>query len=110
MNASGNDPEWLIQDQTVLIMMDPKKGIIPSNYRPFPCLSTTQKLQSGIIAAKVSRHMDQYISRAQKEIGSNANYLLTEQSPKTESPEAPPCALPELITRKPMTQCHTHGY
>ena len=44
---------------------------MPSNCQLRTCLSTTWKLLSGIIAAKVRRHMDQYISRAQKRIGSN---------------------------------------
>ncbi len=52
-------------------MKDPQKGTIPSNYRPITCLSTTWKLLSGIIAAKMSRHVAQYMSRAQKGIGSN---------------------------------------
>ncbi|TWW73235.1 hypothetical protein D4764_15G0006290 [Takifugu flavidus] len=52
-------------------MKDPQKGTIPSNYRPITCLSTTWKLLSGIIAAKISRHMDPYMSRAQKGRGNN---------------------------------------
>ncbi|XP_076583782.1 retrovirus-related Pol polyprotein from type-1 retrotransposable element R2 [Chaetodon auriga] len=47
-------------------MKDPQKGLIPSNYRPI-----TWKLLSGIIAAKMSRHTDQYMSREQKGIGNN---------------------------------------
>ncbi|TWW59899.1 hypothetical protein D4764_06G0014290 [Takifugu flavidus] len=69
--TSGDHPEWLTQGRTVLIMKDPQKGTIPSNYQPITCLSTTWKLLSGIIAAKISRHMDQYMSRAQKGIGNN---------------------------------------
>ncbi|XP_055364306.1 uncharacterized protein LOC129604011 [Betta splendens] len=38
-------------------------------YRPITCLSTTWKLMSGIIAAKISGHMGQYMSEAQKGIG-----------------------------------------
>ncbi|TWW59283.1 hypothetical protein D4764_06G0008130 [Takifugu flavidus] len=56
--TSGDHPEWLTQGPTVLIMKDPQKGTILSNYWPITCLSTTWKLLSGIIVAKISRHMD----------------------------------------------------
>ncbi len=69
--VDGTHPEWLTQGRTILIMKDPQKGTIPSNYRPITCLCTTWKLLSGIIAAKMSRHMAQYMHRAQKGIGSN---------------------------------------
>ncbi|TWW78234.1 hypothetical protein D4764_11G0003550 [Takifugu flavidus] len=69
--TSGDHPEWLTQGRTVLIMKEPQKGSVPSNYRPITCLSTTWKLLSGLIAAKISRHVDQYMSRAQKGIGNN---------------------------------------
>lgn len=39
-------------------------GTVPSNYRPVTCLATT-----GIIATKISGHIDQYMSTAQKSIG-----------------------------------------
>uniref|UniRef100_A0A669EZW7 Reverse transcriptase domain-containing protein n=1 Tax=Oreochromis niloticus TaxID=8128 RepID=A0A669EZW7_ORENI len=64
-------PEWLTEGRTVLIPKDPKKGPVPSNYRPITCLSTTWKLLSGIISAKMNRHMGQYMSGAQKGIGKN---------------------------------------
>ncbi|KAL4008504.1 hypothetical protein ACER0C_002356 [Sarotherodon galilaeus] len=64
-------PEWLTEGRTVLIPKDPKKGPVPSNYRPITCLSTTWKLLSGIILAKMNRHMGQYMSGAQKGIGKN---------------------------------------
>ncbi|CAK6965215.1 hypothetical protein D4764_06G0014290 [Scomber scombrus] len=57
--------------RTVLMMKDPQKGRIPSNYRPITCLCTTWKFLSGIIVAKMNRHMAQYMSWAQKGIGSN---------------------------------------
>uniref|UniRef100_A0A7N8XHF5 Reverse transcriptase domain-containing protein n=1 Tax=Mastacembelus armatus TaxID=205130 RepID=A0A7N8XHF5_9TELE len=65
----GTHPEWLTEGRTVLILKDPQKGAVPSNYRPITCLCTTWKLLSGIIAAKMSRHMAQYMSGAQKGIG-----------------------------------------
>ena len=65
-------PEWLTQDWTVFIMKDSQQGAIPSNSRPITSLSTTWKLLSGIIVAKVSRHMYQhmyqYMSRARLKI------------------------------------------
>ncbi len=67
----GTHPDWLTQGRTVLILKDPQKGPIPSNYRPITCLCTTWKALSGIIAAKMSKHVAQYMSGAQKGIGSN---------------------------------------
>ncbi|XP_051918902.1 uncharacterized protein LOC127599192 [Hippocampus zosterae] len=65
----GTHPGWLTEGRTILIMKDPSKGAVPSNYRTIICLSTTWKLMSGIIAAKIIGHMDQYMSEAQKGIG-----------------------------------------
>ena len=67
----GTHPEWLTEGRTILIQKDPSKGTVPANYRPITCLSTMWKLMSGIIAAKISGHMDQYMSRPQKGIGKN---------------------------------------
>ncbi|CAK6977002.1 ras-related protein Rab-7L1-like [Scomber scombrus] len=67
----GMHQDWLTQGPTVLIMKDPQKGTIPSNYQPITFLCTTWKLLSGIIAAKMNRHMAQYMSWAQKGISSN---------------------------------------
>ncbi len=64
-------PDWLTQWQTVLIMKDPQRGAIPYNYRPITCLCTTWKLLSGIVMAKMNRHMVHYMSRAQKGTGNN---------------------------------------
>ena len=50
--ATGSHPEWLTTGRTVLIMKDPEKGTVPSNYRPITCLPTTWKLLSGVIAQK----------------------------------------------------------
>ncbi|XP_032426375.1 uncharacterized protein LOC116724756 [Xiphophorus hellerii] len=69
---SGTHPEWLTEGLTILIQKDPSKGPVPPNYRPITCLSTTWKLMSGIIAAKISKHMDKYMSTAQKGIGVNS--------------------------------------
>ena len=37
----GTQPEWLTQTQTVLIMTDPQKGMIPSSYCLVNCVCTT---------------------------------------------------------------------
>ena len=52
-------------------MKDPQKEIIPPNYKPIICLCTTLNLLSSIIAAKLSRHLAQYMSRVQKGVGSD---------------------------------------
>lgn len=66
---NGTHPEWLTEGRTFLIMKNHQKGTIPSNYRPIICLSPREKPLSGIIVAKISRHMDQYMIAAQKSIG-----------------------------------------
>ncbi|XP_051906082.1 uncharacterized protein LOC127590686 [Hippocampus zosterae] len=33
----GTHPEWLTEGRTILIMKDPSKGAVPSNYRPITC-------------------------------------------------------------------------
>lgn len=48
---------WLTEGQTV--PKDHQKGLVPSNYQPITGLSTTWMLLSGIIAAKMNRHMAQ---------------------------------------------------
>ena len=36
--STGAPPDWLTSGRTVLILKDPSKGNIPSNYRPITCL------------------------------------------------------------------------
>ena len=52
-------------------MKNPKKGAIPSKYRPITCPCVTWKLQSDIIATKMNRHVSQNMSRIQKGIANN---------------------------------------
>ena len=33
-------PEWMISGRTTLILKDPRKGTVASNYRPITCLPT----------------------------------------------------------------------
>ena len=49
----------------------PPQGTAPSNYCPITCLSTTWKVLSGIIAAKLQVHRTGYMSTAQKDTGKN---------------------------------------
>ena len=82
--TEGDHPSWLTQDRTVLVIKDPQQGIIPSNYRPITCLSTTWKLRSGIVADKIGVHMDVYMHKAQGGIGGGSrgskHHLLINQS------------------------------
>ena len=52
-------------------MKDLHQGTAPSNYCPIICLSTTWKVQSDIIAAKIQVHINKYMSTSQKSIGNN---------------------------------------
>ena len=91
---------WLTEGQTVLILKNPQKEAIPSNYQPITCLCTTWKLLSSIIVSRIAGHMVQYMSGAQKEIRRNTReqniqHWLTEESPKTARPDRPICATAE---------------
>lgn len=66
--TTGTYRDQLTQGRTVLIMKGPHKGTSPSHYSSITCLSTSWKLLSGIIAAKLNRHMSQHKSKAQKGI------------------------------------------
>ncbi|XP_030767083.1 uncharacterized protein LOC115890869 [Sitophilus oryzae] len=47
------DYQWLTLGKTFLIMKDPQKGAIPSNYRPITCLPTTFKVLTGILGGNI---------------------------------------------------------
>ena len=55
--ASTLDPK-LATGRTVLIIKDPKRGNIPTNYRPITCLSLVYKLLTGILRHLSYRHLD----------------------------------------------------
>ena len=44
---------WLTLGKTVVIMKDPLKGSVASNYRPIACLSLMWKLLTGIFAENI---------------------------------------------------------
>ena len=52
-------PTWMTEGRTTLIMKDPKKGPIPSNYRPITCLSTLWKLMTSIISDSLYNHLEE---------------------------------------------------
>ena len=70
-------PEGLTKDQTILITKEPQKGTMSGNYQPITCVSATWKLLAGFIAAKVSRHLGQYMTRTQKGIGTSPGSTAT---------------------------------
>lgn len=63
--------EWLTKGWTILTLKDTQKGAIQTNYRPINCLFITWKLLSGIIVARIGRHMAQFMSGSPKRIGRN---------------------------------------
>ena len=67
--TEGDHPSWLTQSRTVLVIKDPQQGPISNNYRPIPCLSTTWKLLSGILADKIGVNIDGYMHKVQRGIG-----------------------------------------
>ena len=44
--------------RTVLILKDPSKGTVPSNYRPITCLPILWKLLTAIIARNLNDHLE----------------------------------------------------
>lgn len=63
----GTHSEW-----TVLILKDPQKEAVGSDYNLITSLCTTQKVLSGLIADKISRCTVQNISENQKGFGKNS--------------------------------------
>ena len=57
LGKSMLDPK-LATGRTVLIIKDPNKGSVPTNYRPITCLSSVYKLLTGILRLLLYRHFD----------------------------------------------------
>ena len=55
----GTVPEWMVRGRTVLVMKDPKKGTVVTNYRPIACLPMMWKLLTGMIAEEIYVHLAQ---------------------------------------------------
>lgn len=108
-------PWWLTEVHINLILKDPQKGIAPSNNTPLPCFCTTWKLLSGIIAAKMSRRTDQYMSMPQKGIKSKTrsarNQILRDKAVNQDSKtRRTNLCTPRVKHKKAcVTQCIKHG-
>ena len=55
---TGITPEWMTTGRTVLIPKDPKKGNIPSNYRPITCLPIMYKMITAMISDSMYKHLE----------------------------------------------------
>ena len=54
----GNVPTWMTKGRTVLIVKDPQKGRVPSNFRPITCLAMCWKLLTGMLAGEIYSSME----------------------------------------------------
>jgi len=52
-------PSWLTTGRSVLIQKDQTQGNKPSNYRPITCPPTSWKLLLGILADRITQHLNQ---------------------------------------------------
>ena len=48
----------MVSGRTTLILKDPRKGLVASNYRPTTCLPTLWKLFSGILTQKILKQVN----------------------------------------------------
>ena len=64
-----NIPHWMTTGNTYLLLKDPAKGTVPSNYRPITCLPGMWKLLSGMIAEDVYHHMSSNNLFAEEQLG-----------------------------------------
>ena len=53
----GQVPQWMVEGRTTLIMKDPDKGSVVTNYRPIACLPVVYKLLTGIMAEAIYQHL-----------------------------------------------------
>ena len=54
---TGNVPDWMVKERTVLIQKDSAKGAVASNYRAIVCLPIMWKLLTGIFAEETYDHL-----------------------------------------------------
>ena len=54
----ANIPEWMTKVKTTLIQKDPRKGTIPSNYRPITCLPIMWKILTAQIKEEIYYSVD----------------------------------------------------
>ena len=62
-------PDWMTTGTTYLLLKDPSKRAIPSNYRPITCLPGMWKLLSGMIAEDIYQHMSSNDLFAEEQLG-----------------------------------------
>ena len=67
LSGKSNFDAQLMQGKTTLIMKNPKRGEMPSNFRPITCLPTIWKVFSFLVSEIIYRHLE------------NANLLPPEQ-------------------------------
>jgi len=58
LSGKSNFDAWLMQGKTTLIMKNPKRGEMPSNFRPITCLPTLWKLFSFLVSEIIYRHLE----------------------------------------------------
>ena len=51
-------PQWMTTGRTTLVMKDPRKGPVPSNYRPITCLPILWKLLTSVLAEEMYDHLE----------------------------------------------------
>ena len=54
---TGNVPDWMVKERTVLIQKDSAKRTVVSYYRPIACLPIMWKLLPGIFAEETYDHL-----------------------------------------------------
>jgi len=59
LSGKSNSDSWLLQGKTNLIPKNPKRGAIPSNFRPITCLPTLWKLFSFLVSKLIYKHLDE---------------------------------------------------
>ena len=66
----GIVPKWMSKGRTILIIKDPQKGSVPSNYRPITCLAMCWKLLTGILAGEIYSFMENQNALPEEQKGS----------------------------------------
>ena len=62
--------KWMTKGRTILIIKDPQKGSVPSNYRPITCLAMCWKLLTGILAGEIYSFMENQNALPEEQKGS----------------------------------------
>lgn len=54
----GSPPEWMVKGRTVLILKDPAKGNVASNFRPITCLPIVWKVMTSVLSDRIYTHLE----------------------------------------------------